>query len=729
MVVNLNAWIAVASMLLLATTHRQSTVAAAPIPTAGPSLTQDTWNMVNKGTWPYCPHCRSFAPTWKEFVDKRQDDAAEHDFHFAQVDCAANGDLCRQNGVKYYPTLFLYVDGERKDEYTGKRTVDSLSLYVDDHLPKTIINMDKDGQVKIQDEDDKVKGDAEVDPEPTKQGDQDDDYEDALHAAERGAADPGSDEEHRLAAIVNETSSDDDDESDDAKSVKQDSKVDERPVLEREKQPAGPGFVQQIRKEATGKNEAKRTELPKPDGQVHLLKPSELALLKEQDGQAAFVKFYAPWCGHCKALAPKWADMATSLAGNVHVYEVDCDDADNKRMCRDEGIKAFPTLIFYHKGSSVEYHGKRDVATMKNFALKAVSATSIKPIANEYELKRAAAEEDVIILFLHSSDTSKEDKDLATSAAKTLLGGAPFYTSTSLDLYHLFNLPPLKPYLLSFKDGSVTPVDLLSLDQNDLQAQIVASSKTMKGDKASNSKEVNNPVQARFDLTKQWLRSAKLPTLTELSGSTFNDLMPKEGDPPLVALAILSRKGLSKPHEFDQAREKMLSLAQQWKSRRTAQRKETIVGDQLGREVVWSWVDGDRWAGWIRKMYDVKMGGIQGPEIVIADPKAMTYWKTSTSGSPLSFEASDVFNLIEQGIYSGSVKPASSLSTIDKLSSQVANLPKSSLSQASQHPILTGLVVLLSWILVWSCCKKCCSSSRTSDENGYARVNNYAKND
>jgi thioredoxin-like negative regulator of GroEL len=43
------------------------------------------------------------------------------------------------------------------------------------------------------------------------------------------------------------------------------------------------------------------------------------------------VEFYAPWCGHCQQLAPKWKKVAASLKGVVKVAAVNCDE--HKSVC------------------------------------------------------------------------------------------------------------------------------------------------------------------------------------------------------------------------------------------------------------------------------------------------------------------------------------------------------------------------------------------------------------
>lgn len=61
-----------------------------------------------------------------------------------------------------------------------------------------------------------------------------------------------------------------------------------------------------------------------------------------------FVEFYAPWCGHCRNLAPIYEKSANELSGIVTFAAIDCDDALNKQLCSQHQIKGFPTIKVFH---------------------------------------------------------------------------------------------------------------------------------------------------------------------------------------------------------------------------------------------------------------------------------------------------------------------------------------------------------------------------------------------
>merc|ERR1719491_2760671 len=113
-----------------------------------------------------------------------------------------------------------------------------------------------------------------------------------------------------------------------------------------------------------------------PETPIPELIPSDVVKLEPTDESFAvvqtgnwFVKFYAPWCGHCKKLAPTWDDLATELKGEVSVAKVDvtADNAETTFAGRF-GIKSFPTLLLFKDGKMVKYEGARELAPLAAWA-------------------------------------------------------------------------------------------------------------------------------------------------------------------------------------------------------------------------------------------------------------------------------------------------------------------------------------------------------------------------
>ena len=78
--------------------------------------------------------------------------------------------------------------------------------------------------------------------------------------------------------------------------------------------------------------------------------------------EVALAEFYAPWCGHCKKLAPEYERAATKLKSNdppIALVKVDC--TTEKTTCDKFGVSGFPTLKIFRNGEmSGDYEGPRE---------------------------------------------------------------------------------------------------------------------------------------------------------------------------------------------------------------------------------------------------------------------------------------------------------------------------------------------------------------------------------
>lgn len=104
------------------------------------------------------------------------------------------------------------------------------------------------------------------------------------------------------------------------------------------------------------------------------------------DNKDVLVEFYAPWCGHCKKLAPIWDQVATDLKEVTNLVIAKIDSTANE--VENVEIRGYPTLKFFPKGNKqnpVEYDGGREADDIKNW-LKENSAAYKQHLDNKSEL-------------------------------------------------------------------------------------------------------------------------------------------------------------------------------------------------------------------------------------------------------------------------------------------------------------------------------------------------------
>lgn len=121
---------------------------------------------------------------------------------------------------------------------------------------------------------------------------------------------------------------------------------------------------------------------------VDLKDDTFLSALADPANSLWLLKFYAPWCGHCKKMAPMLDAVAPKLKGSMAIGKIDC--TTSKKLCTKYEVRGYPTMKFALDGDVYDYPGNRDEASIVAFAQKMTlpSVTLVSSYAEALEFSK-----------------------------------------------------------------------------------------------------------------------------------------------------------------------------------------------------------------------------------------------------------------------------------------------------------------------------------------------------
>ncbi|XP_038053242.1 protein disulfide-isomerase-like [Patiria miniata] len=128
------------------------------------------------------------------------------------------------------------------------------------------------------------------------------------------------------------------------------------------------------------------------------------------ENKHVLVEFYAPWCGHCKSLAPEYAKAAGSLkesGSEIKLAKVDA--TAQTESAKTYGVRGYPTLKFFKDGQVKDYSGGRTTAEIITW-LEKKTGPPAKAIETPEEAEALEKANEVVVFGLFADKESDKAK-------------------------------------------------------------------------------------------------------------------------------------------------------------------------------------------------------------------------------------------------------------------------------------------------------------------------------
>lgn len=148
--------------------------------------------------------------------------------------------------------------------------------------------------------------------------------------------------------------------------------------------------------------------------------------------QAKIYLVFAPWCGHCKALAPEYEEAATTLRDKeISLAKIDCTAEQD--LCQQYGVEGYPTLKVFRGLDNIQpYAGPRKAQAIVSYMTKQ-SMPSVSLLANKDALEEFKTADKVVLVGFFDKD-DKASNTTFSEVADELRDSFLFGSTSDSDL-------------------------------------------------------------------------------------------------------------------------------------------------------------------------------------------------------------------------------------------------------------------------------------------------------